>query len=431
MHPVRIRIHHFFVPNRLVWPESENEGWENFITGGKDGTNSQQPPGVVTSTTKKSLATYLGNPPTQTARRINAMPIRAANLIYNEYYRDQDLAPEASMNAPDIKNIAWEKDYFTTARPWAQKGPQITLPLGTKADVTVDQEGLTGVKGPDGNLNLKAESSGEGRMQALSGGNVPDDARLLYADLASASQVDINAFRAGFALQRYQEARSRYGSRFTEYLRYLGVTPSDARLQRPEFLGGGSTRLNFSEVLQTSKNSGEETGVGDLFGHGIAGMRTNAFRKFFEEHGYVISFFSARPKAIYLNGTHREFLKTTKEDYFQRELANLGQQEVRQGEVYLDSDNFDTGTFGWADRYDEYRTHPSFIGQDFRDTLKSWHFGRDLPQNVALNQSFIECRPTGNPFQVPPETADTLWCMFNHHVVARRMVPKKANPRIL
>lgn len=430
MHPVTVRTHTFFCPNRIVM-----DGWEDFITGGNDGQGegSVLPTGGNNSD-KKSLLSYLGVPPISGVN-VNYLPMYAVNKIYNEFYRDQDLVPEKALEDNTIEKIAWEKDYFTTARPWSQRGPEVTLPLGTSAEV----------KTPAGiGTNLAVYSDAEASLQHIDTSGLAAlidtqpgvSNQALYADLANAASPAVNDFRAAFALQRYQEARARYGARFTEYLRYLGINPSDARLQRPELLGGGTTRLNFSEVLQTAPTTGRggpggaELGVGDLYGHGIAGMKTGKWRKFFEEHGYVITMMSVRPKALYLNGIPREFLKTTKEDFFQKELANLGQQEIFNNEVSADAT---TGaeTFGYQDRYHEYRSHPSQVSQEFRDNLASFHLARNLPPGTTLNQSFVECNPSRDIFQITDEQYDTLWCMVNNHLVARRMVPKRANPRIL
>lgn len=427
MHPVNVRLHHWYVPNRIVMDD-----WEDFITGGEDGMKTPTIPTVLGSQSKKNVGAYLWGLPNFANLNINSLSVRAFNLIYNQRYRDQDLVPtERGATEMTIPKIAWEKDYFTTARPFSSKGPQITIPVGDTAPVISRGSGsgnAVTVKGGQGGTERLLNAPGGGGAVTVGGSGTLGDGELL-ADLASASGVDINTFRAGFALQRYQEARARYGGRYVEYLRYLGINPSDARLQEPEYLGGGTARLQFSEVLQTTPAAQEgQAGVGDLYGHGIAGARTNAYRKFFEENGHVITLCSVRPKATYLNGAHRELYKKTKEDYFQKELANLGQQEIYKRELYAeDAEN----VFGWQDRYDEYRHHPSSVAGDFRDTLKSWHFGRDIPNDVALNQSFVECNPSDSPFQVPPGTADTLWIMANHKITARRMVPKKANPRII
>lgn len=423
MHPTSVRIHHFFCPNRIVFDE-----WEEFITGGEDGASSAAIPTLANSTNKKSVLSYLGVPPI-TATQVSELPLRAVNKIYNEYYRDQDLVSARAENTNTIPNCAWEKDYFTTSRPWTQKGPAVSLPIGDSAPIN-----YTGSAG--GILYGLADNEAGGGFAVgtaanpATSTNASSGSANLEADLSSATGVDVNDVRVAFALQRYQEARARYGARFTEYLRYMGIRPSDSRLQRPEYLGGGSARLNFSEVLQTAPNASSGTsgsdGVGDLYGHGIAGARTNKFRKFFEEHGYIVTMLSVRPKALYMNGVPREFLKTTKEDFFQKELQHLGQQEVYQKELY--SENTDD-VFGYQDRYEEYRYQPSQVSQDFRDTLDTWSMARKLAPNPALNEDFVTCDPDDRVFQVGTGTADSLWIMANHHVVARRLVSKRANPR--
>lgn len=416
--------------------------WEDFITGGDGVTASPTIPTITTTADKKSLLTYLGLPPVAGVE-VSELPVRAVNKIFNEFYRDQDLVTARLEDDITVPKCAWEKDYFSTARPWTQKGPDVTVPVGDKAPIT----GFGTLGLPNRTSLLTKET---GKTPGVTYANAWDDAATpsfgieedplepgypnIYADLQNATGVAVNDFRAAFSIQRYQEARARYGSRFTEYLRYLGIRPSDARLQRPEYLGGGSTRVNFSEVLQTAPTSGRpnepgaDLGVGDMYGHGIAGVRSNRYRKFFEEHGYVITMMSVRPKSLYLNGIPREWLKTSKEDFFQKELANLGQQEVYQAELYAEAAR---DVFGFQDRYSEYRSQPSQITQDFRDTLNGFHMGRDLQPDVVLNEAFIQCDPSDRIYQVGTEVADTVWAMVNHKVVARRIVPKRANPRIL
>ena len=451
MHPVHVRIHHWFVPHRLVWDE-----FEDFITGGPDGNSVPTFPTITigggTGAAIGSLADYLGVPTGVNNIEVSALPFRGYSMIWNEWYRDQDLqtaltiddtsGPDTTTNTA-LQNCAWEKDYFTSSRPWEQKGPSITIPIGTSAPLVgnvpvkgigVTSTGATTAAGvsvrESSPLPNRSYSFGAASNQAniqfemngiASGTQKPSIFASLAdggtADLTGASAVTVNALREALALQRYEEARARYGSRYVEYLRYLGVRSSDARLQRPEYLGGGRQTIQFSEVLQTAEGSNP---VGTLAGHGIAAMRSNRYRRFFEEHGYVFSFLSVKPKTIYANGLFRTWNRRSKEDFYQKELAHIGQQEVLNKEVYA-AHASPNGTFGFQDRYDEYRRQESSIAGEFRDsTLDFWHFARIFGSSPALNASFVSCVPTDRTFAVPSQ--DVLYVMANHSIQARRLV---------
>lgn len=210
-----------------------------------------------------------------------------------------------------------------------------------------------------------------------------------------------------------------YGSRYTEYLRYLGVRSSDARLQRPEYLGGGKQTIAFSEILQTGPNFDANTGVGTLRGHGISAVRSNRYRRFFEEHGIVMSLMSVRPRTMYVNGLPKKFSRTTKEDYWQKELELIGQTTVLNKELYT-ADTGPNDTFGYTDRYEEYRHEQSQVAGDFRSTLNMWHMGRVFASDVTLNSDFVTCDPTTRIFA--SAATDTLWVMVNNSIQARRLV---------
>lgn len=440
MHPIHVRIHHWFVPHRLIW-----DNWEDFITGGPAGVSvptfpTIQMPGGGVGAAVGTLADYLGVPTAFASADVSALPFRAYAMIWNEFYRDQDLQTAlvlSTANGSDtttstaLQNCAWEKDYFTSARPWEQKGPSITIPLGTRANVS--GIGLApGATFPTAGGTFKdattsaagvvwANSTDETLLQMrgtlASASGIPD----IYADLTGASAVTVNLLREALALQRFEEARARYGSRYTEYLQYLGVRSQDSRLQLPEYLGGGQQTIQFSEVLQTAPGTDP---VGDMKGHGIAAMKSNRYRRFIPEHGYVMSLLSVRPKTIYMDGLFRHWNRRTKEDYFQLELQHIGQQEIQNKEVYLGAGTPD-GIWGYQDRYDEYRRSESSVHGEFRSTLNNWHFARDFAGGTALNAAFVKCVPTEVPFAVPAE--DALYIHARHSMMSRRIVAAKGS----
>lgn len=464
MHPVHCKIHHFFVPHRLVWNNGPDDSWESFITGGPDGMDASVFPTIsLTNPAVGTLANYLGVPPATGTFSVSALPFRAYALVFNEYWRDQDLVNPLTIDITGgvdnttnttLQNAAWEKDYFTTCRPWEQKGPSISIPLAGDAPVrgTGDALGMT-----DGTTNygagyatgtaqrtvLYADQYGD--PVATSGGGVganPANNSILGVTLDAANSgmeavlsgvtaVDMNDLRIAMALQRYEEARARYGSRYTEYLRYLGVRSSDARLQRPEYLGGGKQTIQFSEVLQTAPDIASGTsgadGVGRLLGHGIGAVRSNRYRRFFEEHGYVISFMVVRPITIYADGLPRTFNRRTKEDFWQYELQHVGQQAILNKEVRM-AHATPEGTFGFNDRYDEYRRQESSIAGEMYTTFNTWHQARLFSSDPALNSTFVTANPTNRIYQ---DTAnDQLIVMANHSIQARRLVSPVGNSYI-
>lgn len=437
MHPVHARIHHWFVPYRLLW-----DGWEDFITGGPDGMDATEAPfcqfGAAADVLVGSLWDYLGIP-TGPLPNLNysALPLRAYGLIFNEWYRDQDLVAEVPVSTASgqdsttntaLLSVAWEKDYFTSARPWAQKGPEVTLPIGGMANVVPKGTGqplftrpgtsTTGLNNPTTDANVRTDGI------AGTSGRMAWSDPALQTDLSTASAVTINELREAFALQRYEEARARFGSRYSEYLRYLGVRSSDARLQRPEYLGGGKQTIQFSEVLQTAEG---ENPVGQLRGHGIGSMRSNRYRRYFEEHGIVMSLMSIKPRTVYMQSMNRSWFRRTKEDYWQKELEHIGQQEILNKEVYAAHVD-PLGTFGWQDRYDEYRRMESSVSGEFRTTLNYWHMARDFAAPPVLNGSFVTANPTDRVYA----STDTheMYVMCSHSIQARRMLSKTGTSHI-
>lgn len=443
MHPVHVSIHHWYVPLRLIWDD-----FESFITGGEDGLDDSVYPTVTAGSSGfaiGSLADYLGVPTGVANLEVSALPFRAYDLIYNEWYRDENLVDPLVISTESGKDTttsmtlqahAWKKDYFTAASPWPQKGPAVTVPveLGAQSAVSIN---ITGNGSPSFNM---------GTLYTINNGNAQDaqcarftnpapDANRITAtwsdpalsatasfDGTELGTVDINKLREAFALQRFEEHRALYGSRYTEYLRYLGIRASDARLQRPEYLGGGRQTIQFSEVLQTAEGTDP---VGTMRGHGIAAMRTNRYRRFIEEHGLVLTFMMVQPIPVYAQGLPRLWNRRFKEDFWQKELEHIGEQEVLNKELYAASEEPD-GVFGYQDRYDEYRSHESSISGEFRDTLDYWHMARIFDNQPTLNQSFVYGAPTNRVFM--EQTQNHLYCMINHSIQARRLVSRRGNP---
>lgn len=334
MHRCNWYVHFFFVPNRLVWSH-----WEEFITGGEDGTEAPEYPTIVPPldfTKNSSLADYLGFPPVTSGSDMpeyDALPIRAYNLIWNEYYRDQNLTEEVNIMADSdgklvgtndnivpvrnlmvLKNRCWEKDYFTSALPWTQRGPEVRLPLGGEADVTGTVSGRTfgfsaGSVLRDSNDNSEATGNNNvavagigtnsGRLRYVDdsgtyhnmyvhkseGIDIDESTTKIHgkADMSQVSAATINELRRCIALQRWMEANARGGSRYIEQIwSHFGVRSSDARLQRPEFLGGGKGTIMFENIPQTS-SSDADSPQGNYAGNGSAGGSTYNFRKFFED----------------------------------------------------------------------------------------------------------------------------------------------------
>lgn len=458
MHPVHVIIHHWYIPLRLLW-----DGFEDFITGGPDGmdtstipwANSAMPGTPNTGVEVGSLADYLGVPTGFPGIGFSILPFRAYALLYNECYRDQDLEEEVGFTTESSSNdqttnrnllrCDWARDYFTTARPWPQKGPQVTVPVNPSG------EGVTGQAAITGNPVLGVAQPGSipgssraGWIQAgdndayywgYRGRTQPDGPAGLKVgagDLAVSLNIDnpeagvgvvnINDLREAFALQRFEEHRALYGSRYVEYLRYLGVRSSDARLQRPEYLGGSKQTIQFSEVLQTAP--GDDLPVGTLRGHGIGVSRSRRYRRFFEEHGYIMSVMMVRPISVYMQGLNRLWSRQVKEDFFQKELQHIGQQEVLTSELYAGATR--DKVFGYQNRYDEYRSMQSYVSGEFRTILNSWHMAREFANAPTLNADFINALPTTRVFAA--QDNDTLYCMANHSVQARRILSKYGNP---
>lgn len=453
MHRVNVYTHFFFVPNRLVWND-----WEKFITGGDTGTDSPVFPEFTTGSSTVSalknhphynygsLLDYMGFPvkqiqdsplTTQQANiRISSLPFRAYQLIYNEYYRDQNLEP--ALNIPkssglmndsavilQLRKRAWEKDYFTSALPYAQKGQALELPLTGDAPIYMEL-------GANNKYDVMGHTtSGQKAVDV----KIDENAAMtigtpLKADMSNVNSATINELRSAFQIQKWLEKNARGGTRYIEQiLSHFGVKSSDARLQRPEYLGGGKTPVTVSEVLQMSATEATSP-QGNMAGHGLSVGSSHSFKRYFEEHGFIIGIMSVLPRTAYFQGLPKMFSRTDRFDYAWPEFAHLGEQEVKNQEVYFDlSDNtYNQGTFGYQPRYTEYRYIPDTVHGDFANSLKFWHMAREFSTRPALNSSFVKSDPTTRVFAVTDPAYPKLLVQTYANLQAIRTLPKYGNP---
>jgi hypothetical protein len=438
MHRVNVFTHYFFVPNRIIWDE-----WEDFITGGEDGTEAPVHPHYRTTDlftqgvgSNGDLPDYMGIPKVDDNIEnvnINALPFRAYHLIWNEWYRDQNLqdptdipltsGQQTTFECLAFKNRCWEKDYLTSALPWPQRGDAVTVPSQITYETTspiVDNVG-------NSLGTLIAQSSG--RLDASS----PSTTIGARVENLQDIGIDINDLRRSNAIQRFLELSARAGSRYKEHiLAFFGVKTSDGRLQRPEFLGGGKQAVMISEVLQTAETDPTGTPQGNMAGHGVSVGTTNRFEKTFEEHGFVIGIMSVLPVTAYQEGVERFWTRSDKFDYYNPMFAHIGEQEVKNKEVFFDgSDTNDPdGTWGYQSRYAEYKYKPSTVHGEFRDSLDHWHMGRVFGAHAPLSSGFVQSNPTQRIFADTDANVDKLYIQIYHNISALRKMPYYSDPRL-
>jgi hypothetical protein len=414
----------FFVPYRLLWTN-----WKRFM-------GEQDNPGDSTSYVMPqqvspaggyaplTLQDYLGLPtvgqvsPTGTISH-SAMPLRAYNLIYNEWFRDENLVdsiPVDKGDGPDdptqyvLKRRGKRHDYFTSALPWPQKGPSVQLPLGSQAPVRTNTEPFNWVTSSDPN-NVKAiQSSADSNNVVYAGtafgGNFSwGNETGLYTDLSQATAATINQLRQSFQIQKLLERDARGGTRYTEIVRsHFGVMSPDARLQRPEYLGGGSTPVSINPIAQTSATlsnadqTNTSTPQGNLAAMGTAVSSGHGFSQSFTEHGILLGLVSVRADLTYQQGLRRFWSRSSRYDFYFPAFAMLGEQTILNKEIYATGDPVtDNAVFGYQERWAEYRYHPSRITGLFRSTtsgtLDGWHLAQHFGNTPTLNETFINDTP--------------------------------------
>jgi hypothetical protein len=463
MHQASVYCHFFFVPNRILWPN-----WENFISGGEDGLADPTFPTVDLTIPSQygihTLADYLGLPTGNQLQNVSALPFAAYQKIYQDYYRDENLITKTDVSVSDgtqssvdtielasMKKRAWQHDYFTSALPWTQRGPEATIPLGTSAPITWSNDTLSATKVRDnanGSLVTNANFDSLAAFQTDAYGQLYtdnpsqtytdfDNSDHLFADLSTATASSINDLRRAFRLQEWLERNARGGARYIEIITaHFGVRSSDARLQRPEFLGGSSTPITISEVLQTSNTAGatgdKATPQGNMAGHGVSVGSSNYVSYRAEEHGYIIGIMSVMPKTAYQQGVPKHWKKLDKFDYYWPSFANIGEQPIYNEELYHQNNPDDAEVFGYTPRYAEYKYIPSTVHGEFRDTLKFWHMGRIFQTKPVLNQDFIECDSTevDRVFAVEDDSTEHLYVYLHNEVKATRLMPYFGTPTI-
>lgn len=408
----------FFVPNRLVWANWQKFMGEQFTPGD---SISYVIPQVVSGAggfLVGGIFDYMGLPTVGqvvggNTVSVNALPLRAYNLIYNQWFRDENLATPAyqvTTDGPDtlggygLQKRGKRHDYFTSSLPWPQKGnTAVSIPLGSTAPVVANNTLAVGVaiKNATTHALVGAQTLGTsagGIMGAPAGTAAYIDPQgTLYADLSQATAATINSLRLAFATQKLLERDARGGTRYTEIIRsHFGVISPDARLQRPEYLGGGSTPIIINPVAQTSATgvSGGSTPNGSLAGVGTLLTQGSGFNQSFTEHGHVIGIVNVRADLTYQQGLRRMWSRSTRYDFYFPAFAMLGEQSVLNKEIYSDGSVNDNATFGYQERWAELRYHPSRITGLFRSTsagtIDNWHLAQRFVSLPTLNQTFIE-----------------------------------------
>lgn len=416
MDNVFLDYHLWFVPSRLLW-----NNWQRFMGEqiNKDDSidfllpECKAPEGGFP---RYGLADYFGIPPAISNQSMDARYLRAYNLIWNEWYRSEQLQDSVEVpldDGPDdyskynLLKRGKRFDYFTSCLPSPQKGPGVELPLGITAPVRNAAYDASKAFSPiwrnsagasPSNI-LSSVTDGSTYYRSIPAGSAVNGSAYLNleADLSTATATTINTLRQAIAKQQFLERDARYGTRYIELIySHFGVHSPDARLQRPEYLGGGTTRLNINQIAQTSETT-ETSPQGNLTAYGTFASTGNGFTRSFTEHGVILGLVSIRADLNYQQGIDRTFSRKTRYDFYWPSFAHLGEQAVLNKEIYAQGTDADEDVFGYNERYAEYRYKPSLITGKFRSsdpqTLDSWHLAQRFGNLPTLSSQFIEENP--------------------------------------
>lgn len=459
MHSVTAYVHYFFVPNRILW-----ENWDEWISGGERGQSTAVKPYILMDFSTLDVGTvgdYLSFPAgTAESRNVKTdiLPIAAFWKIWNEYYRSQDLQDPVDLTMTDGDNSSnpiweglfkvtdcyrsWEHDYFTSALPETQKGPEVTLPLGAEAPLVFNPDGsalqeltdLDGVSIPGSSFNVQSVPNGGATQNVLgnpSGAILADMSTTHYADLSAATASSIIELRRAVKLQEFLELNARGGTRPNEfYIKHFNIDPGDGRLHRPEYIGGTRASVVFSEVLQTSSNETEPTPLGTQAGHGVSVSGGPKYSYRTKDHGWIIGIMSVMPATAYVQGLPAMYSKFDRFDYFFSQFQGIGEAAIYNRELFISDDQeVDDGIFGYKPRFAEYKYIPSSVHGEFRTSLDFYHLARYFDDTPPLNEEFIICNPRTDIFAVEIAGTEQLYCQMYHSIEARRPMEYYGSPR--
>ena len=446
----------FFVPMRLVW-----DNWIKLMGEQKNPGDSISYTVPITTCPAggyavNSIFDYFGLPTVGQVGGGNTvshsvLPLRMYNLIYNEWFRDENLINSAAVptgDGPDVhtnfvlRRRGKRHDYFTSCLPWPQKGSAVTLPLGTSAPIrsTPANGNALSIMDPGGTYRQLSTVTGTNPVAIVASSTVSTAANSIYADLSAATAATIYAIRMAFQVQRLLERDARGGTRYTEIiLSHFGVRSPDMRLQRPEYVGGGSTPIVVNGVAQTSATglTGSSTPAGNLSATGtMISVGGHDFRYAATEHGYIIGLINVRGENTYQQGLRRHWSRSTRYDFYFPVFAHLGEQSVLNKEIYCTGASTDNDVFGYQERFGEMRYHPSQVTGLFRSTsagtLDLWHLAQRFTSLPTLNQTFIEENPpVDRVIAVPSSTGKQLLLDTLFEVNAVRPLPMYGVPGLV
>ncbi|AXH74680.1 MAG: major capsid protein [Microviridae sp.] len=448
--------HFFFVPTRLVWNEFQRFMGER-TTPEEDNTGITVPKALLDIKAGTlpiyTLANRMGVPISSNAGStlcfVNMLPFRAYQLIWNDWYRDENLQqPLTIVKSGTGDSALWQtfacmkrnkrRDYFTSCLPWPQKGDPVYVPLGTSAPVVTNDKAIT-IQAFGQNADKSIVMAGSSNALTYGGTQIGtnNDATFgiesgLYTDLTSATAITINDLRTAFQVQRLLERDARGGTRYIELiLSHFGVHSDDARLQRPEYLGGGSSPVNINPIASTAPTAEQPQGALAAFGTAVGAA---GFSKSFTEHGYIIGLCSVRADLTYQQGLERMWSRTTRYDFYWPALAHLGEQGVLNSELMVTGSATDSQVFGYQERYAEYRYKPSRVTGEFQSavttSLDVWHLAQEFATLPGLNSQFIEENPPIDRIVAVPSEPDFLMDVW-FSLQCERPMPVYAVPGLI